>query len=89
MSNELQQQEQQEQDLTFSLNGNEYKYSDCTDEQKELVHQLKDIQAQLERIEFSHRQVSGSKQFFTDELIKSVEGTKPTSEKSAAEEVSS
>ena len=71
MSNEAQQQqEQQEQDMSFTLNGNEYNYSDCTDDQKELVHHLKDIQAQLERIEFQHRQVSGSKQFFTDELVK-------------------
>ena len=85
MSNEAQQQEQLEQDMSFSLNGKEYKYSDCTDEQKELVHQLKDIQVQLDRIEFQHRQVAGSKQFFTDELIKSVEGKETSSEESPAE----
>ena len=83
MSDEIQQQEQQ--DLSFTLNGKEYQYSDCTDEQKELVHQLKDLQVQLERIEFQHRQVSGSKQFFTDELVKSFEGKENSSEEDASE----
>ena len=85
MSDEIQQQQQQEQDLSFTLNGKEHQYSDCTDDQKELVHQLKDLQAQLERIEFQHRQVSGSKQFFTDELVKSFEVKEKPSEEDASE----
>ena len=70
MSNE---QQTQEEELGFSLNNKEYKYADLSDEQKDLVVQLKDIQMQLDRIEFQHRQVSGSKQHFTELLTKSVE----------------
>jgi len=62
-----------EDDLGFTLNDKNYSYADLKDEDKEIVQQLKDLQMQLERIEFQHRQASGSKQHFTDLLIKSVD----------------
>lgn len=81
MSNE----QQTEEDLGFTLNNKNYSFADLNDDQKELVQQLKDLQMQLERIEFQHRQASGSKQFFTDALAKSVE---PTPSESTSESTS-
>ncbi len=79
-------QEQEQNDLGFSLNGNDYKFDDLNDEQKYVVQQLKDIQVQIERIEFQHTQVSGAKQHFTDQLVKSIES--PDSKKDATEATS-
>ena len=73
-------------DLGFTLNGKDYDFNALSDEQKYVVQQLKDIQVQLDRIEFQHTQVSGAKQHFTDQLVKSVEASESTeSETSVAE----
>jgi hypothetical protein len=83
-------QQSPEEDLGFTLNNKNYNYADLDEGQQELVQQLKDIQMQLDRIEFQHRQVSGSKQHFTDQLVKSVEPTpsEPASEPALEQESS-
>ena len=48
----MEQQQQNEQDLSFSLNGKDYKYNDCTDEQKQIVQQLNDLQGQMTELDF-------------------------------------
>ena len=40
-------QQNQQQDLTFTLNGKDYKYSECTEEQQQIVQQLNDLQNQI------------------------------------------
>ena len=64
----MEQQQQNEQDLSFSLNGKDYKYSDCTDEQKQIVQQLNDLQGQLTELDFKFNQLSAAKVHFTDML---------------------
>ena len=44
-------QQNQQQDLSFTLNGKDYKYSECTEEQQQIVQQLNDLQNQI-RIRF-------------------------------------
>lgn len=65
--------DQKTEDLGFHLNGKDYAYDTLNDEQKQIVHQLKDIQYQLSEIEFKHTQMSAAKQHFTDMLVNSIE----------------
>lgn len=68
----MEQKQQSTENLSFSLDGKEYKYDSLTDDQKSLVHQLDDIQRQLSDLEFKHTQVSVARQSFTDMLSKSL-----------------
>ena len=53
----MEQQQQNEQDLSFRLNGKDYKYNDCTDEQKQIVQQLNDLQGQMTELDFKFNQL--------------------------------
>tara|TARA_B100000282_G_scaffold284361_1_gene248829 strand:+ start:26 stop:280 length:255 start_codon:yes stop_codon:yes gene_type:complete len=66
-------QQNQQQDLSFTLNGKDYKYSECTEEQQQIVQQLNDLQNQIAELDFKYTQVSGAKNHFTDLLSKSIE----------------
>ena len=80
-----QSQEERLKNLTFNLNGKDYKYSECTDEQKQMVHQLNDIENQLAELDFKFNQVNAAKNQFTDMLTKSYEKKDSKSEESASE----
>ena len=80
-----QSQEERLKNLTFSLNGKDYKYSECTDEQKQIVHQLNDIENQLGELDFKFNQVNAAKTQFTDMLTKSLDKKDSKSEESAPE----
>ena len=82
---EQQSQEERLKNLTFNLNGKEYKYSECTDEQKQIVHQLNDLENQLSDLDFKYNQVNAAKTQFTDMLVKSYEEKDSKSESSASE----
>lgn len=71
-----QSQNNQEEDLKVMINGNEYLYSSLTDEQKEYVQQVRDIDIQLDNLSFQHRQKIASKTYFMDELSKSLNSDK-------------
>tara|TARA_B100002019_G_scaffold292840_1_gene317373 strand:+ start:953 stop:1207 length:255 start_codon:yes stop_codon:yes gene_type:complete len=66
-------QQNQQQDLSFTLNGKDYKYSECTEEQQQIVQQLNDLQNQIAELDFKYTQVSAAKHHFTDLLTKSIE----------------
>ena len=70
----MENEQNQEQELGFTLNGKDYNFDDLKDEDKDLVQQLKDLQMQLDQIEFKHKQVAGAKAHFTELLVDSVEG---------------
>ena len=65
-------QQNQQQDLKLTLNGKDYKYSECTEEQQQIVQQLNDLQNQI-RIRFQIYASFDAKHHFTDLLTKSIE----------------
>lgn len=68
-------------DLEFNLNGKDYKFSDLTKDQQEIVLQLHDIEDQLSHVEFKHRQLVGAKTHFTSDLSTLLaEATMPNAE---------
>lgn len=85
MENQQNTMGQDQKDFGFTLNGKEYKYNDCTEEEQVLVQQLNDLQNQIGELEFKHNQVSGAKNHFTDLLVKSIESKDSKKEEESKE----
>lgn len=66
-------------DFTITIEGNEYKFSDLEAENKGLVTHIRDLEAQLEQVNFKFEQINASKLFFSDKLIQNLKQPAPDS----------
>ena len=62
--------EQTEQnDFTITVNDKDFKFSDLSGENKQLVAHIRDLESQIGQVGFRHEQLTASKTFFTDKLV--------------------
>ena len=59
----------------MTIDGNEIKESDMTDQQKYFARQIQDLRAKKTKIEFDADQIVAALNVFQNELIKSVQDT--------------
>jgi hypothetical protein len=69
--------EEQEQDFTITIEGKQYKYADLEPENKGLVRHIRDLEAQLDQVNFKFEQVNASKLFFSEKLIQNLKQATP------------
>jgi len=62
----------EENDFTVTVDGAEYKFNDLSDENKSLVGHIRDLDSQVEQLNFRYEQLSASKSFFSDKLVQSL-----------------
>lgn len=81
-----------ENDFTLTIEGTEYKFSELTDDNKVLVNHIRDLDQQVEQINFRFEQLNASKNFFSDKLVWSLNQAKnqadSSNESDSAESVS-
>jgi seryl-tRNA synthetase len=74
-----------ENDFTVTIEGSDYKFSDLTDDNKVLVNHIRDLDAQVEQLNFRFEQLNASKNFFSDKLVWSLNQAKKQAESKAEE----
>ena len=62
----------EENDFTVTVDGTEHKFSDLSDENKLLVSHIRDLDAQVDQLNFRFEQLNASKSFFSDKLVASL-----------------
>lgn len=62
----------EENDFTVTVDGTEHKFNDLNDENKLLVSHLRDLDSQIEQLNFRYEQLNASKSFFSDKLVQSL-----------------
>ena len=62
----------EENDFTVTVDGTEHKFNDLNDENKLLVSHLRDLDSQIEQLNFRYEQLTASKSFFSDKLVQSL-----------------
>ena len=74
-----------ETDFTITVDGNEFKFDDLAPENKGLVQHIRDLEGQIEQVNFKFEQINASKLFFSDKLIQNL---KQSASEAPAEEAS-
>jgi len=74
-----------EQEFTITVDGNEHKFDDLEPENKGLVTHIRDLESQLEQVNFRFEQLNGAKLFFSDKLIQNLKQPAPEAEAPAPE----
>ena len=69
----------QKEEPMVSIEGKEYKVSDLTQEQVEMVNHVADLENKLRTSQFNVNQMQGGLKFFMDMLNESLEEAKPVS----------
>ena len=87
----------EENDFMVTVDGSEYKFSELKDENKILVNHIRDIDMQVDQLNFKYEQLTASKTFFSDKLVgslreeqnsaESVESTESTESVESVEKV--
>ena len=67
----------QKEEPKVSIEGKEYKVSDLTQEQVEMVNHVADLENKLRTTQFNITQMQGGLKFFMDMLNESLEEAKP------------
>ena len=68
-------------DFTITIEDTEYKFSELSDENKNTVMHIRDIESQMQQLNFKFDQLNASKTFFSQNLIANVKATKEKEEK--------
>ncbi len=83
----------EQNDFTITVDGKDYKFDDLEAENKGLVAHIRDLEAQLEQVNFKFEQINASKIFFSDKLVQNLKQPEssapaPTEESPASAEAS-
>ena len=62
----------EQNDFTITVDGKEYKFDELEAENKALVGHIRDLESQLEQVNFKFEQINASKLFFSDKLIQNL-----------------
>ena len=65
----------EENDFTVTVDGTAHKFNDLNDENKLLVSHIRDLDSQVEQLNFRYEQLSASKSFFSDKLVQSLKAS--------------
>jgi len=77
----------EENDFTVTVDGAEHKFSDLSDENKLLVSHIRDLDAQVDQLNFRFEQLNASKSFFSDKLVASLSTKASEASEASAESV--
>ena len=64
--------ENQENDFMLTVDGKDHKFSELSNDNKLLVSHIRDLEGQIEQINFRYEQLNASKTFFSDKLVVSL-----------------
>lgn len=64
--------ENKENDFMLTVDGKDYKFSDLSDDNKLLVSHIRDLEGQVEQLNYRYEQLTASKTFFSDKLVASL-----------------
>ena len=78
----------EENDFMVTVDGSEYKFSELKDENMILVNQIRDIDMQVDQLNFKYEQLTASKTFFSDKLVASLKEAKAEQQNEEVSEVS-
>lgn len=67
-------------DFTITIEDTEYKFSELSDENKNTVMHIRDIESQMQQLNFKFDQLNASKTFFSQNLIANVKASKQEKE---------
>jgi hypothetical protein len=67
-------------DFTITIEDTEYKFSELSDENKASVMQIRDLEGQMQQLNFKFEQLNASKTFFSQNLIANIKATKEEKE---------
>lgn len=73
----------EQNDFTITVDGKEYKFGELDAENKALVGHIRDLESQLEQVNFKFEQINASKLFFSDKLIQNLK--QPAEQATASE----
>ena len=77
----------EENDFMVTVDGSEYKFSELKDENKILVNHIRDIDMQVDQLNFKYEQLTASKTFFSDKLVASLKEAKAEQQNEEVSEV--
>ena len=65
----------EENDFTVTVDGTEHQFSELSDEKKLLVSHIRDLESQVDQLNFRYEQLNASKSFFSDKLVQSLKAS--------------
>ena len=69
-------------DFTITIDDTEHKFSELSDENKATVMQIRDLEGQMQQLNFKFEQLNASKTFFSQSLIENIKSTEAEQEES-------
>ena len=62
-------------DFTITIDDTEHKFSELSDENKATVMQIRDLEGQMQQLNFKFEQLNASKTFFSQNLIENIKSS--------------
>lgn len=62
-------------DFTITIEDIEHKFSELSDENKATVMQIRDLEGQIQQLNFKFEQLNASKTFFSQNLIENIKSS--------------
>lgn len=78
--------ENKENDFMLTVDGKDYKFSDLSDDNKLLVSHIRDLEGQVEQLNYRYEQLTASKTFFSDKLVASLKEQAEQAEQASEEQ---
>ena len=79
----------EENDFTVTVDGVDHKYSELNDGARQLVNHVRDLDGQIEQLNYRFEQLNASKTFFSNQLVASLQAPAEASSEEAPAEASS
>lgn len=73
-------------DFTITIEDTEHKFSELSDENKAIVMQIRDLEGQMQQLNFKFEQLNASKTFFSQNLIHNVKSSEAETEEVSTEQ---
>lgn len=73
-------------DFTITIEDTEHKFSELSDENKAIVMQIRDLEGQMQQLNFKFEQLNASKTFFSQNLIQNVKSSEAETDEVSTEQ---
>jgi hypothetical protein len=73
-------------DFTITIEDTEHKFSELSDENKAIVMQIRDLEGQMQQLNFKFEQLNASKTFFSQNLIENIKSSEAENEEVSTEQ---
>lgn len=73
-------------DFVITIEDKEHKFSELSDENKAIVMQIRDLEGQMQQLNFKFEQLNASKTFFSQNLIQNVKSSEVENEEVSSEQ---